>query len=101
VVLLALWVLAVCKASRVTLARLARWESRVFLAFLDPSDRWVSRDLSDPRDSLGQSVSEASKVRSGLLVCVDPLVPLDLQVLSASVARLDLPVSKARWAPLV
>jgi len=100
-VLLASWVLAVCKASRVTLARPARWESRVFLAFLAPSDLWVSRDLSDPRDSLGQSVCEASKVRSAPLACVVLLVPPVLLVLSAFVARLDLPVSKARWVLLV
>lgn len=100
-VLLASWVLAVCKASRETLARPARWESRVFLAFLAPSDLWVSRDLSDPRDSLGQSVCEASKVRSAPLACVVLLVPLVLLVLSAFVARLDLPVSKARWVLLV
>jgi hypothetical protein len=100
-VLLASWVLAVCKGSRVTLARLARWESRVFLAFLAPLDLWVSRDLSDPRDSLGQSVCEASKVRSAPLVCVVLLVPLVLLVLSAFAARLDLLVSKARWVLLV
>lgn len=100
-VLLVSWVLAVCKASRVTLVRLARWVSKVFLVFLAPSVLWANRDHSVLRDSLVQLVFVASKVSLVLSVCVDLLEQLVPLVLSAFVARLVLPVSKERWDQLV
>jgi len=71
VVLLASWAPAVCKGSRVTKARQARWVSKVFLAFPARLVPWVSK------------VQEACVVL--------PVLPVQ-PVLSAFVARLDLPV---------
>jgi hypothetical protein len=92
VVLLASWAPAVCKGSRVTKARQARWVSKVFLAFPARLAPWVSKVLSVPRVSLVPSVSAASRVSKVQEACVVlPVLPVQ-PVLSAFVARLDLPV---------
>lgn len=95
------WALVGCKASRETAARLARWVSKAFLAFPDPSVPWASKVHSVPKVSPVLLAFVASKERMVLSVCVAHLAPQAPPVPSVFVARLVRLVWKASRAPVV
>lgn len=89
-----------CKDSRVTWERLARWVSRVCLAFPAPLVLWANKVLSVLKDSLDLSVCVASRESLAQQACVVLLVQLAPLVQSVCVARPAQSVSKANRVPM-
>jgi hypothetical protein len=97
--LLVLWALVVCRVCEEMVAKLVRWESKVFQVFQAALDPWVSKGPLVPLVLLVQLVFVASKEKLDQMVCVDPQEQLDRQARLACVARLDPRVLKASKDP--